>query len=127
ARGEVLVQVAHRGSPLFDEGNVRGVHRLLPFDQPIREAFERAHEHLLHRAEVVVHEPGVGPRLLRQAPCRDARIAELDEQSPAGSRTSCARAGPPSRSWKSTKKSRSTSIPPSGRQLIFTSQERSSG
>jgi DNA-binding CsgD family transcriptional regulator len=48
-------------------------------------------------------------------------------QSPPWRRTSWARAGPSGRPWKSTKKSRSTSIPPSGWQFTFRSQERSSG
>ena len=48
-------------------------------------------------------------------------------QSPPWRRTSWARAGPSGRAWKSTKKSRSTSIPPSGWQFTFRSQERSSG
>jgi hypothetical protein len=48
-------------------------------------------------------------------------------QSPPCRRTSWARAGPSGRAWKSTKKSRSTSIPPSGWQFTFRSQERSSG
>jgi len=48
-------------------------------------------------------------------------------QSPPWRRTSWARAGPSGRAWKSTKKSRSTSIPPSGWQFTFSSQERSSG
>ena len=38
-------------------------------------------------------------------------------QSPPWRRTSCARAGPSGRSWKSTKKSGSTSIPPVGRAV----------
>src|SRR5204863_5815690 len=48
-------------------------------------------------------------------------------QSPPCRRISCARAGPSGRSWKSTKKSRSTSMPPFGSQSIRKSQERSSG
>jgi hypothetical protein len=48
-------------------------------------------------------------------------------QSPPWRCTSWARAGPSGRAWKSTKKSRSTSIPPSGWQFTFRSQERSSG
>src|SRR4051794_33817484 len=48
-------------------------------------------------------------------------------QSPPWRRTSCARAGPPGRSWKSTKKSGSTSIPPSGSQSTRSSHERSPG
>jgi hypothetical protein len=48
-------------------------------------------------------------------------------QSPPCRRTSWARAGPSGREWKSTKKSRSTSIPPSGWQFTFRSQDRSSG
>jgi len=48
-------------------------------------------------------------------------------QSPPWSRTSCARAGLSGRSWKSTKKSGSISMPPLGSHLIRSSQERSSG
>jgi hypothetical protein len=48
-------------------------------------------------------------------------------QSPPWRRTSCARAGPPGRSWKSRKKSRSTSMPPCGAQLTRSSHERRSG
>src|SRR5690348_17112791 len=48
-------------------------------------------------------------------------------QSPPCSRTSWARAGPSARSWKSTKKPGSTSIPPSGEQFTLKSQERSPG
>src|SRR3954454_6854318 len=48
-------------------------------------------------------------------------------QSPPWSRTSCARAGPSGRSWKSRKKSRSTSMPPAGSQSTLSSHERSSG
>src|SRR5262245_29564381 len=48
-------------------------------------------------------------------------------QSPPWRRTSWARAGPSGRSWKSTKKSGSISIPPSGPQFTFSSHERSSG
>jgi hypothetical protein len=40
-------------------------------------------------------------------------------QSPPWRRTSWARAGPSGRAWKSTKKSRSTSIPPCGWQFTF--------
>jgi hypothetical protein len=39
-------------------------------------------------------------------------------QSPPWSRTSWARAGPPGRSWKSTKKSRSISMPPYAEALL---------
>src|SRR5690348_8174037 len=45
-------------------------------------------------------------------------------QSPPWSRTSCARAGPPGRSWRSRKKPRSSSIPPSGSQSTRSSHER---
>ena len=48
-------------------------------------------------------------------------------QSPPWRRTSWARAGPSGRSWRSTKKSGSISIPPSGSQLTRSSHERSSG
>src|SRR5262249_41867848 len=48
-------------------------------------------------------------------------------QSPPCSRTSCARAGPPGRSWKSTKNRSSSSMPPSGPQLTRSIQERSPG
>ena len=48
-------------------------------------------------------------------------------QSPPWRRTSCARAGPPGRSWKSTKKSGSTSMPPSGEQLTRISHDLQPG
>ena len=48
-------------------------------------------------------------------------------QSPPWRRTSWARAGPSGRSWKSTKKSGSISMPPSGAQLTRSSHERSPG
>ena len=48
-------------------------------------------------------------------------------QSPFCSRTSWARAGPPGRSWKSTKKLGSTVIPPSGWQSTFKSHDFISG
>ena len=48
-------------------------------------------------------------------------------QSPPWRRTSWARVGPSGRSWKSTKKSGSTSIPPSGEQFTRSSHERSAG
>jgi hypothetical protein len=48
-------------------------------------------------------------------------------QSPPWRRTSWALAGPSRRSWKSTKKSGSTSIPPSGEQSTRISHERSPG
>ena len=48
-------------------------------------------------------------------------------QSPPWRRTSWARVGPSGRSWKSTKKSGSTSIPPSGEQFTRNSHERSAG
>ena len=48
-------------------------------------------------------------------------------QSPPWRRTSCARAGPSGRSWRSTKKSGSISMPPSGEQLMRSSHERSPG
>src|SRR6266542_1469409 len=48
-------------------------------------------------------------------------------QSPPWSRTSCARAGPSGRSWKSRKKSGSIVMPPFGSQLIRRSHERMSG
>ena len=48
-------------------------------------------------------------------------------QSPCWRRTSCARAGPSGRSWKSTKKSGSTSMPPFGSQSIRRSHERMPG
>ena len=48
-------------------------------------------------------------------------------QSPPWRRVSCARAGPSARSWKSTKKPRSISMPPSGAQSTRSSQECSPG
>jgi hypothetical protein len=48
-------------------------------------------------------------------------------QSPPWRRTSWARAGPSGRSYKSTKKPRSTSMPPSDKQLTRSSHERNSG
>jgi hypothetical protein len=48
-------------------------------------------------------------------------------QSPPWRRTSWARAGPPGRSWKSTKKSGSISMPPSAAQLTRSSHDRSPG
>src|SRR5262249_3478841 len=44
-------------------------------------------------------------------------------QSPPCRRTSWARAGPPGRWWRSTKKSRSSCMPPSGLQFTRRSQE----
>jgi hypothetical protein len=48
-------------------------------------------------------------------------------QSPPWRRTSCARAGPLGRSWKSTKNSVSISMPPSGKQFTRVNQERRPG
>src|SRR5262249_56640470 len=48
-------------------------------------------------------------------------------QSPFCRRTSCARAGPSGRSWKSAKKSGSISIPPLGSQSTLSSQACISG
>src|SRR5207249_2524315 len=48
-------------------------------------------------------------------------------ESPPWSRTSCARAGPSRRSWKSTKKSGSTAIEPSPAMSILSRYERSPG
>src|SRR5262249_5039896 len=48
-------------------------------------------------------------------------------ESPPWSRTSCARAGPSGRSWKSTKKSGSTAIDPSSATSTLSRYELSSG
>ena len=84
AGGQVLLQVAHRRPPLLDEGHVARVHRPLARDQPLGEPLEHAHEQVLHRAEVVVHEPVVRARLLGQAPGADPGVADLDEQALRG-------------------------------------------
>jgi hypothetical protein len=70
-----------------------------------------------------VYEPA--PRRRRGPVPPYAKISVV--QSPFCSRTSCARAGPPGRSSKSTKNPRSTSIPPAGSQSILSNQERSPG
>jgi hypothetical protein len=78
-------------------------------------------------------------RRRRRAPCDEGRDQVLPQmmghdhwkisvvQSPFWSRTSCVRAGPSGRLWKSTKKSRSISMPPFGSQSIRRSQERRPG
>src|SRR5262249_33300112 len=58
------------------------------------------------------HESGTAQDERRRIPCRPAHWKISVVQSPPCRRTSCARAGPSGRSSKSTKKSRSTSIPP---------------
>ena len=74
-----------------------------------------------------------GPECLLDGDAADVREGRADHwkisvvQSPPWRRTSWARAGPSGRSWKSTKKSGSTSIPPSGEQLTRISHERSPG
>ena len=74
-------EVAHRRPPLLEEGHVGGVHLALPRDQPLGEPFERPHEQVLDRAEVVVDEAVVDARLLGQAPRGDARVAGVDEHA----------------------------------------------
>jgi hypothetical protein len=74
-----------------------------------------------------------GPERLLDGEAADVREGRVDHwkisvvQSPPWRRTSWARAGPSGRSWKSTKKSRSTSMPPSGEQFTRISHERSPG
>ena len=74
-----------------------------------------------------------GSECLFDGHAADVREGQADHwkisvvQSPPWRRTSWARAGPPGRSWKSTKKSGSTYIPPSGPQFTFRSHERSPG
>jgi hypothetical protein len=74
-----------------------------------------------------------GPDRLFDRDAADMREGHVDHwkisvvQSPPWRRTSCARAGPPGRSLRSTKKSGSSSIPPSGLQFTRSSQERRSG
>jgi hypothetical protein len=74
-----------------------------------------------------------GPERLFNGHPGDVRERKADHwkisvvQSPPWRRTSWARAGPPGRSWKSTKKSGSTSMPPSGEHLTRSSHERSPG
>ena len=78
----VGVEVAHRRPPLLGEGDLGvGVHRSLPHDQPLREPLEHADEQALDRAEVIVDEPVVHPGLGGELPGRDARVADLDEQT----------------------------------------------
>src|SRR5262245_18701239 len=48
-------------------------------------------------------------------------------ESPPASRTSCARAGPSGRSWKSTKNSGSTAMEPSSPMSTLSRYERRSG
>ena len=57
------------------------VHLALPRDQPLGEPFERPHEQVLDRAEVVVDEAVVDAGLLGQPPRRDARVAGVDEHA----------------------------------------------
>jgi hypothetical protein len=74
-----------------------------------------------------------GPECLFDGDAADVREGHADHwkisvvQSPPWRRTSWARAGPSGRSWKSTKKCGSISIPPSGGQLTRISHERSPG
>jgi hypothetical protein len=72
-------------------------------------------------------EPGADEDRRRRLPGRPGHWKISVVQSPPCNRTSCARAGPSGRSLKSTKKSRSTSIPPLGSQSTRSNHERSPG
>ena len=62
-------------------GSVRRVQGALALDEPRREALENLHEQVLHGSEVVVDEPVVDTGLLRDGPCRDACVSNVDEKS----------------------------------------------
>ncbi len=75
-------------------------------------------------------EPGPGEDRRRRVPRGPELFAHWKisvVQSPFCNRTSCARAGPPGRSSRSTKKLRSTSMPPSGPQSTRSNHERRPG
>jgi len=74
----------HRGPPLVDERAFRPVEIALPGDQALGEALEGADEQVLVGAEVVVDETVVDARLLGEAPRRNSRVADVDEQPLGG-------------------------------------------
>ena len=76
----VVVEEAHRRAPLLEERHVGRVQLALALDQALGEPLEHPHQQVLHRAEVVVDEAVVDAGLLREAPGRDAGVADLDEQ-----------------------------------------------
>jgi hypothetical protein len=86
------------------------------------EGTDRDDEHQERRSELAVEAP-----VKREGAEAHSYWKISVVQSPPWRRTSCARARPAGRSWKSTKKSGSTSIPPSGEQFTRRSQERRPG
>jgi hypothetical protein len=81
--GSVIAQVAHGRAPFLDERDVCRVHRALALSQPVGEPLQYVHEDVLHRAEVVVDEPVVEPRLAGEAARRDPGVTLL-HQKPLG-------------------------------------------
>ncbi len=73
-------EVTHRGTPLLDEGHVRGIHRALPFGEPRRETLERLEHDLLHRPEVVVDQPVIHPGFLGDPSRREREMTFADQQ-----------------------------------------------
>src|SRR5215831_2795902 len=75
AGGQILFLEPPGGPPLLQEGHVRRVHRPLPRDQPLGEAVENPEHDLLERAEVVVDQALVGPRLRGERPGGHSGVA----------------------------------------------------
>ena len=84
ASRQVLVDVAHRGAPFFDERDFGGVEGALAVEQSFRVALHRLEEQLLDRAEVVVDESVVDARRGRHLPGRDPGVPLLDQQPLGG-------------------------------------------
>ena len=133
-RARLLGQRAgrHAGVADADEEAFRGVEeRLLGLLAGYRRRSHARNPAVMYAIAAAAAGASAGTQLLDRQPA-DVRERRTHwkisvVQSPPGRRISCARAGPPGRSWKSTKKSRSSSIPPSGSQFTRSSHERSSG
>jgi hypothetical protein len=112
AGGVCLARLLERAAPARREPRARDLPHRLPLELRPPRRPRAAARHQMVLAEMA-------------GPDNHWKISVV--QSPPWRRTSWARAGPSGRAWKSTKKSLSTSIPPSGWQFTFRSQERSSG
>src|SRR4030095_1825515 len=68
-------------TPLLVERALARVHGALALDQTGGEALEHLHHHLLHRAEVVVHQAMIDAGLFAELSGRDRSVALFDEQT----------------------------------------------
>ena len=63
------------------KGRLGAVHLALPGHEALGEALEHLDEELVHRPEVVVNEPLVGPGLGGQPARTDPRVPDLHQQA----------------------------------------------